>query len=121
MPDTLVSAIVFATALGAVAVGGALGVFSVMVMPALRRLPASQAVSVKQRINQVALTPIFLGAFLGTAIGSAIVALHAVATWGGPRTAEHIAAQQAWTAFAGRWILANHVRSVAAGALLVGR
>lgn len=78
------------TALGAGAIGGGLGIFSVMVLPALHRHPPDQAVETMQRINEAALSPPFLGVFLGTAVCSAAVAMHSVLTWGDPGAAEHL-------------------------------
>lgn len=135
------------TALGAGVVGGGLGIFSLMVMPALGRLPAPQAVTAMQRINEAALTLPFLGVFLGTAVASAAVMVQAGLTWPEPYAVAHLAgaglylsailitgfvnvpandalafvdptdvaaAQDAWAAFAPRWLVANHVRAVAA-------
>lgn len=82
MIDQLAQGLSAVTALGAGAIGGGLGIFAVMVVPALRRLPAGQAVGTMQRINEAALTPRFLGVFLGTGVCSAIVAAHSLASWG---------------------------------------
>lgn len=65
-------------AVGAGATGGALWVFSVMVLPALDRLPPAGAVTAFQRINEAALRPGFLSVFLGTALGALAVAVLAV-------------------------------------------
>lgn len=91
MIESLARGLADVTALGAGAIGGGLGVFSVMVIPALQRLPGDQAVAAMQRINEAALRPSFLGVLLGTAAGSAAVAAYSIVTWGdtgaGPRLA----------------------------------
>lgn len=90
MIEQLAQGLSAVTALGAGAIGGGLGIFSVMVMPALRRLPVDQAVGTMQRINEAALTPKFLGVFLGTGVCSAIVAAHSVVTWGDQGSLPHL-------------------------------
>lgn len=80
-----------ATALGAAAVGGGLGIFSVMVLPALDPLPAGQAVAAMQRMNEVAVRPPFLSVFLGTAIGSAGVVVLTVLEGTEPGSARRLA------------------------------
>lgn len=62
-------------AVGAGATGGALWVFSVMVLPAFDRLPPDRAVAAFQRVNEAALRPAFLSVFLGTALGALAVAV----------------------------------------------
>lgn len=79
------------TPLGAGAIGGGPGIFSVMVLSALRRLPADQAVGTMQRINEAALSPPFLGVFLGTAVCSTAVVVHSVVTWGAQGSGPHLA------------------------------
>lgn len=74
LPTALTQALPTVTGLAAAAVGGGLGIFSVMVMPALNRLPATEAVGAMQRINEAALTPPFLGVFMGAVAGSVAVA-----------------------------------------------
>ena len=60
-------ALALVTALGCALLAGAFFVFSAMVMPALRRLPAPQAIAAMQAINVAATRPVFMAAFLGTA------------------------------------------------------
>lgn len=56
------------TCLGAALVGGVFFAFSSFVMKALGQLPTASAVAAMQRINVVVLNPLFLGAFMGTAL-----------------------------------------------------
>jgi uncharacterized membrane protein len=67
-----------AAAIGAAAVGGVYLAFTVMVMPALGRLPAVQATQVMQEINRRAGQGVFIVVFLGSALLSVALALVAV-------------------------------------------
>ena len=70
---------VTASAVGSGVMGGVLFAFSSFVMPALNRIPAREAVLAMQSINERA--PAGLGIpLVGTALGSAALAVHAVAT-----------------------------------------
>jgi uncharacterized membrane protein len=67
-----------ATAIGAAAVGGVYLAFSVMVMPALGRLPGEQATAVMQEINRRAERGVFIVVFLGAALVAVALALVSV-------------------------------------------
>ncbi len=70
---------VTATAVGSGVMGGVLFAFSSFVMPALNRVPAREAVLAMQSINERA--PQGLGLpLIGTAVGSVVLAVHALAT-----------------------------------------
>lgn len=70
---------VTATAVGSGVMGGVLFAFSSFVMPALNRIPAREAVVAMQSINERA--PAGLGIpLVGTALGSGVLAVHALAT-----------------------------------------
>jgi uncharacterized membrane protein len=58
--------------------GGVFFAFSSFVMPALRRLPSEQGIAAMQSINKQAPTPVFMSLFLGTAVLSAGLGIHAV-------------------------------------------
>jgi len=58
--------------IGAALVGGVFFAFSTFVMKALEQLPESQGIAAMQRINVVVLNPLFLSAFVGTALFAAI-------------------------------------------------
>lgn len=75
-------AVVLATALGCGLSGGALFAFSAFVMPALKRLPAAQGIAAMQSINRLAVTPVFMTALFGTALGCAGLGIWAVRSWG---------------------------------------
>jgi uncharacterized membrane protein len=68
-----------ATAVGAGTMAGLFATFSVVVMPALDRVPASAAIAVMQATNRVIITPLFLVAFLGSGLGAVVLAVAAVA------------------------------------------
>jgi uncharacterized membrane protein len=77
MDNTLMRTITLATALGSGLMGGVLFGFSSFVMPALNRLPASDAVRAMQAINVTA--PRGLGLpLVGSALGSVVVGVYAV-------------------------------------------
>ncbi|UGQ09650.1 DUF1772 domain-containing protein [Yinghuangia sp. ASG 101] len=74
-------ALTLATALGAVTVGGVCFGFSALVMPALRRVPAKDAVGVMQAVNVSAVASLFLPVFTGTALTALALGGWAVADW----------------------------------------
>lgn len=80
-------ALTLANALGCGAMGGVFFAFSAFVMPALGRLPASQAVSAMQSINVTAVRPALMTALFGTAVLSAGLTVSAFRSWGEPRSA----------------------------------
>lgn len=73
--------------LGAALVGGVFFAFSSFVIRALRQLPAEQGVAAMQRINVVALNPLFLSVFVGTAVLAVICVLAGFFPWGTSRSA----------------------------------
>lgn len=75
MSGTLLNAVVATAAVCAGVSGGVYFAFSAIVMPALRSLPASQAVPAMQRINSNAVRLPFMAVFLGGAAASAAVIL----------------------------------------------
>ena len=68
MPGLLFAA-TLATALGCGLVAGVFFAFSSFVMPALARLDPAKGISAMQAINVMAVTPVFMLAFRGTAAG----------------------------------------------------
>ena len=66
----LVDGVSAITAVGAAVTGGVFLAFSVMVMPALRRRPAAEAIGVMQEINVAAVRPPFMAVLFGTAAAS---------------------------------------------------
>src|SRR5687768_15244149 len=69
------------TALGTSLLGGLYFVFSLVIMRALERLEMEQGMAAMQSINLVILNPAFLGVFLGTAIGGALLVAASVFDW----------------------------------------
>lgn len=69
----LTRALALTTALGAAVTGGSLYAFSTFVMPALRRLPADQAVAAMQAINVEAPRSLLMLPLVGSAAGCAVV------------------------------------------------
>ena len=70
--------------LGSALLGGIFFAFSSFVMKALARVPSAEGIAAMQSINLVVLNPSFLGAFLGTAVISLLVAVLAVKGWESP-------------------------------------
>jgi uncharacterized membrane protein len=70
--------------LGSALIGGIFFAFSSFVMKALARAPSPEGIAAMQSINVVVLNPSFLGAFMGTAAISLLVAGFAVKGWGTP-------------------------------------
>jgi len=71
-------------AVGSGLVAGLLFAFSTAVMKSLARLPAEHGIRAMQHINVVILNPLFLAAFLGTALLSAVLAPGALLSWNAP-------------------------------------
>jgi len=81
----LVSIIAIVIALlGSALIGGIFFAFSGFVMKALSRVPSAEGIAAMQSINVVVLNPSFLGAFMGTAVISLLVAVLAVIGWETP-------------------------------------
>lgn len=70
-------------AVGSGLIGGLLFIFSNTVMKALTRLPPEQGMTAMQHINVIILNPIFLSAFLGTALLCAALVVCALLDWSG--------------------------------------
>jgi uncharacterized membrane protein len=78
-------------ALGAGVIGGVFFAFSSFVMGALGKLAPAEGVRAMQSINIVVLNPIFLGAFVGTAIVCAGLAVLSLPAWSTPAGALRLA------------------------------
>lgn len=74
-------ALVLVTAIGCAIVGGIFYAFSTFVMQGLARLPAPQGIAAMQSINVTVISPLFMLAFLGTAVASIAVAIVAAVQW----------------------------------------
>ena len=73
MLDGVRIGLTLSAALGSGLIGGVLFTFSTFAMKALHRLPPAQGIAAMQQINVTVLTPWFLGPFLGTAAGCAVL------------------------------------------------
>ncbi|MFL4475223.1 DUF1772 domain-containing protein [Paeniglutamicibacter sp. MACA_103] len=82
MSGTLVTAAAATSAVCAGVAGGVYFAFSAIVTPALRALPADQAVEAMQRINTSALRLPFMAVFFGGAAASAAVVVAELASDG---------------------------------------
>jgi uncharacterized membrane protein len=136
------------TTVGVALVAGAFFAFSAFVMQGLDRAPGREATVAMQGINETAVTPLFILAFLGTT-----VLCVALAVWGGmhldvargrlalagavlyvvgvfgvtvggnvplnDRLAQAAPGAAAWADYYGRWLALNHVRTAAGGVALV--
>ena len=70
------------TALGCGLVAGVFFAFSTFVMAALRRLKPEEGIAAMQSINILAVTPAFMTALFGTAVGCLGLTTWAVISWG---------------------------------------
>lgn len=80
--NTLSTAAVVVALLGSALIGGVFFAFSSFVMKALGRVPSAEGIAAMQSINVVVLNPSFLGAFIGTAVISLVVAILAAQEFG---------------------------------------
>lgn len=80
MKDAFGFAVTTAAVASAGIAGGVYLAFTSMVLPALRSLPASNAIAVMQRVNEWAVHPPFMAVFFGGAISAAVVAVRELAT-----------------------------------------
>ncbi len=141
---SLVAVLTVVVAVGSGVMSGVFFAFSVAVIPALRRRPATEAVATMQEINRVIVSPLFLLVFLGTAVvGITIVVLRptdalrvvgaALYVLGGFGLTAAVniplnnaldrvrptSAEEGWGRFHRRWTLANHARGLACAAASV--
>ena len=74
MSGPIIELLTIATIMGSGIVGGVFFAFSTFVMSALTRLPAAEGIRAMQQINITVLNLWFLGAFVGTAATSVLLA-----------------------------------------------
>lgn len=72
------------SAVGAGLVAGIFFAFSTFVMKALDRLPPAQGIAAMQSINVSVISPLFMTAFLGTAVACAILSILSLLSWHRP-------------------------------------
>lgn len=75
--------LVLVAAVGSGVTGGIFYAFSTFVMPALARIPPEQGVAAMRQINVTVINPMFMLAFMGTALVCLILAGGALFWWGG--------------------------------------
>ena len=85
--DQLLLTLTVLAALGSGLIAGVFFAFSVSVMAALGRQPPAAGISAMQAINVVIVNPLFLGAFMGTALIGVVLAIAAVMRWSYPGAA----------------------------------
>jgi uncharacterized membrane protein len=78
----VVPALAFAAVIGSGLMAGLFFVFSVCVMQALSRLPPEEGIAAMNAINVVIQNPLFLTAFMGTALLGLVLVVTAF-LWGG--------------------------------------
>lgn len=74
----------FAAAIGTGLMAGLFFVFSVTIMSALGKLPAAAGIAAMQSINTTIQSPLFLTAFMGTALVCVVIAIIAMLDWASP-------------------------------------
>ncbi len=87
MIDGSLFALTLLAALGCGLMAGVFFAFSTFVMKALGRLPAPQGIAAMQSINVVVINPVFMAAFLGTAVLCAVLVIASLLTWDRPGAA----------------------------------
>jgi len=103
--NRLIYGLTLYSTLGAGLMAGTYFIFSVAIMPALDKLPAGQAIAAMQHINKVIVNPVFMLAFMVTAITSGIVGVYAVVKLDGP---------ERW------WLVAGAVLFIVGSLLITG-
>ena len=89
--DRIVFGLTFLAAIGSGLMAGLFFVFSVSVMGAFGKLPAPTGIAAMQSINTTILNPIFMAAFMGTALVCVVLAIFGVIRWSQPGAAWLIA------------------------------
>jgi uncharacterized membrane protein len=87
MTSKLLFIVTLMSALGCGLVGGVFFAFSTFVMKALNALPPPRGIEAMKSINVVVLKPLFLGVFLGTAVGCVTLVISSILGWGKPGAA----------------------------------
>jgi uncharacterized membrane protein len=84
VPAKFVFIVTLLSALGCGVIGGVFFAFSTFVMKALHALPPPQGIAAMKSINVIVLNPLFLGVFLGTAVGCIVLILTSMLAWEKP-------------------------------------
>ncbi|WP_298322885.1 anthrone oxygenase family protein [Haloactinopolyspora sp.] len=84
MSDDVIFVVTIFAAVSSGVLAGLLFAFSSFVMRGLRALPASQGIVAMQSINAAVNNPVFMVAFIGTAVVDLIAVIAAFVRWGEP-------------------------------------
>ena len=84
MIEELIPVLSLITAVGTGLMAGFFFAFSVCVMKALARLPPAQGIAAMQSINVTVINPVFLTAFLGTAVACVLLTVLSLVGWQRP-------------------------------------
>lgn len=86
MPPSIVTALLWATALSNGLMAGVYFAFSGFIMKAFDNIETSQAIAAMNSINEVILRSLFMPVFFGSSIISLILSVYAMIYWGEPGT-----------------------------------
>ena len=81
MSDGFVFVVALVAALGCGLVAGAFFAFSSFVMKALADLPPAQGIAAMQSINVAVINPVFMAAFVGSALVGVVAVITAILSW----------------------------------------
>ena len=84
MLERAIFTLTFAAAIGSGVVGGIFYAFSTFVMAALGSLPSAQGAGAMKAINVTVINPVFMLAFMGTAVLCLVLAGASLIWWGRP-------------------------------------
>jgi uncharacterized membrane protein len=84
MLERAIFILTFAAAIGSGVVGGIFYAFSTFVMAALGSLPSAQGAGAMKAINVTVINPVFMLAFMGTAVLCLVLAGASLISWGRP-------------------------------------
>ena len=84
MTSSIVTALLWATALSSGLIAGVYFAFSVFIMRAFGKIETSHAVAAMNAINETILRSLFMPIFFGSTIVSVILIIAALAHWGDP-------------------------------------
>ena len=84
MLERAIFILTFAAAIGSGVVGGIFYAFSTFVMAALGSLPSAQGAGAMKAINVTVINPVFMLAFMGTAVLCLVLAGASLIWWGRP-------------------------------------
>jgi uncharacterized membrane protein len=84
MSERTLMVLTWVTAVGCAVVGGVFFAFSTFIMAALGRLAPASGIAAMQAINVTVINGWFMGAFLGSALGCAVLGVASLLGWSQP-------------------------------------